>query len=71
MTHVLVALDLLPAAERQVVVLHHVLGLPPAEVARRVDRPPARVRDELARGTARLARLLQEAEATAQDRVAS
>lgn len=52
---VLVALDLLPAEERTVVVLHDVAGLTVPELAVRLDRPPTAVAAQLVRARARLA----------------
>ena len=59
MSAVLAALALLPDEERRVVVLHHLAGLSPEEVAARLARPPDVVHRQLARGTCALARLLQ------------
>ena len=56
---VLEALRALPVAERQVVVLHHLLSLTTAEIARDLDRPEGTVKAHLVRGRSRLAQALR------------
>src|SRR5215216_2979209 len=51
----LVALRALPVAQRQVLVLHHLMGLPVAEVARELGLPVGTVKTRLARGRRALA----------------
>jgi RNA polymerase sigma-70 factor (ECF subfamily) len=51
----LVALRALPVAQRQVLVLHHLVGLPVAEVARELGLPVGTVKTRLARGRRALA----------------
>ena len=53
------ALRALPLGQRQVVVLHHLVGLPVAEVARELRLPPGTVKSRLARGRAALASALE------------
>ncbi|MCU1692894.1 MAG: subfamily polymerase sigma-24 subunit [Frankiales bacterium] len=52
------ALSRLPVAERQVVVLHHLLDMPVEELAREVGRPSGTVKAQLVRGRRRLAAAL-------------
>jgi RNA polymerase sigma-70 factor, ECF subfamily len=54
----LVSLRALPVAQRQVLVLHHLVGLPVAEVARELGLPVGTVKTRLARGRRALARRL-------------
>jgi RNA polymerase sigma-70 factor (sigma-E family) len=56
------AVGQLPVEQRQAVVLHHLLDLPVAEVARELGRSENTVKTQLARARARLAELLQVAE---------
>ncbi len=56
------ALSRLPEAQRRAVVLHHVLGLPVAEVAAEVGAPEGTVKARLSRGRAALAVLLSDEE---------
>jgi RNA polymerase sigma-70 factor, ECF subfamily len=49
------ALAALPLGQRQVIVLHHLVGLPVAEVARELRLPPGTVKSRLARGRAAMA----------------
>ena len=60
------AVRTLPRAQQEVVVLHHVLDLPVADVARELDRSENTVKTQLARARARLAELLSD-----QDQVVS
>jgi RNA polymerase sigma-70 factor (sigma-E family) len=55
------ALRRLPAAQREVVALHHLGDVPVAEVAQALGVPVGTVKTRLARGRATLARLLDEA----------
>jgi RNA polymerase sigma-70 factor, ECF subfamily len=48
----------LPVAQRQVLVLHHLVGLPVAEVAHELGLPVGTVKTRLARGRRALARRL-------------
>lgn len=48
----------LSAEQRRVVVLHHLLDLPVADIARELGRPEATVKTQLVRARARLAELL-------------
>ena len=52
------ALATLPLAQRQVIVLHHLVGLPVEEVARELRLAPGTVKSRLARGRAAMADLL-------------
>lgn len=52
------ALQRIPVAQRQAIVLHHVAGLSVAEVADEVGAPTGTVKARLSRGRAALARLL-------------
>ena len=54
----LVGLRALPVAQRQVLVLHHLVGLPVGEVARKLGLPVGTVKTRLARGRRALARRL-------------
>lgn len=54
------ALTRLPDAQRRAIVLHHLAGLPVAEVARETDAPLGTVKARLARGRAALAVLLDD-----------
>jgi RNA polymerase sigma-70 factor, ECF subfamily len=54
----LAALRALPLAKRQVLVLHHLVGLPVAEIARELRLPVGTVKTRLARGRRALARRL-------------
>lgn len=56
---VMQALASLPLSERQVVVLHHLVGLPVAEIADEVGRPSGTVKAQLVRGRKRLAEELR------------
>jgi RNA polymerase sigma-70 factor (sigma-E family) len=49
------ALRALPLAQRQVIVLHHLVGLPVEEVARELRLAPGTVKSRLARGRAAMA----------------
>lgn len=51
---VLDPLGRLPMADRQAVVLHHLLGLTTAEVAVELSRPEGTVKTQLVRGRQRL-----------------
>ena len=53
------ALRALPLAQRQVIVLHHLVGLPVEEVARELRLAPGTVKSRLARGRAAMAGTLQ------------
>jgi RNA polymerase sigma-70 factor (sigma-E family) len=53
------ALRDLPLRQRQVIVLHHLVGLPVDEVARELRVPPGTVKSRLARGRAAMAGSLQ------------
>lgn len=55
---VLDALRSLPRTHREAVVLHHLVGLPVAEVAAQLDAPVGTVKSWLARGRAQLATAL-------------
>jgi len=50
----------LPAPQRTAVVLHHVVGLPYAEIAASTDRTESTVRSDVRRGLARLRTLIEE-----------
>ena len=52
------ALRALPVGQRQVLVLHHLAGLPVAEVAAELGLPAGTVKARLSRGRAALARRL-------------
>jgi RNA polymerase sigma-70 factor (ECF subfamily) len=52
------ALGTLPLGQRQVIVLHHLVGLPVEEVARELRVPAGTVKSRLARGRGALARIL-------------
>ena len=52
------ALRALPLAQRQVIVLHHLVGLPVDEVARELRLTPGTVKSRLARGRAAMAATL-------------
>jgi RNA polymerase sigma-70 factor (ECF subfamily) len=54
------AMRALPTAQREALVLHHLVGLPVDEVAQRVGSPVGTVKARLARGRAALAPLLQD-----------
>lgn len=54
------ALKQLPEAQRRAIVLHHLAGLPVAEVAHEVGAPEGTVKARLARGRAALAELLAD-----------
>jgi DNA-directed RNA polymerase specialized sigma24 family protein len=54
------ALARLPAAQRAVVVLHHLDGLPVDDIATLIDRTPAATESLLTRGRAGLRRALKE-----------
>lgn len=56
----LAALRQIPTAQRVAVVLHHLVGMPVAEVARQVGVAEGTVKARLSRGRAALALLLQE-----------
>ena len=53
------ALRALPLGQRQVIVLHHLVGLPVDEVARELGLAPGTVKSRLARGRATIASTLQ------------
>jgi RNA polymerase sigma-70 factor, ECF subfamily len=53
------ALRALPLGQRQVIVLHHLVGLPVDEVARELGLAPGTVKSRLARGRAAMASTLQ------------
>jgi RNA polymerase sigma-70 factor (sigma-E family) len=53
------ALRALPLGQRQVVVLHHLVGLPVEEVARELRLAPGTVKSRLARGRAAMAGILR------------
>ena len=53
------ALRALPLGQRQVIVLHHLVGLPVEEVARELRLAPGTVKSRLARGRAAMAGSLQ------------
>ena len=53
------ALRALPLGQRQVIVLHHLVGLPVSEVARELRLAPGTVKSRLARGRAAMASILQ------------
>jgi RNA polymerase sigma-70 factor, ECF subfamily len=53
------ALRALPLGQRQVIVLHHLAGLPVEEVARELGVPAGTVKSRLARGRGALARVLE------------
>jgi RNA polymerase sigma-70 factor (ECF subfamily) len=52
------ALRVLPLGQRQVIVLHHLVGLPVEEVARELRVPAGTVKSRLARGRRALAHVL-------------
>ena len=52
------ALRALPLGQRQVIVLHHLVGLPVEEVARELRLPTGTVKSRLARGRHALAHVL-------------
>jgi RNA polymerase sigma-70 factor (ECF subfamily) len=54
------ALRVLPTAQREAIALHHLAGLPVAEVALTLGVPEGTVKARLARGRAALATLLSE-----------
>ena len=58
------ALRRLPTAQRESIALHHLAGLPVAEVARTLDVPEGTVKARLARGRAALAVLLDDTDHT-------
>jgi RNA polymerase sigma-70 factor, ECF subfamily len=53
------ALRALPLGQRQVIVLHHLVGLPVEEVARELRLAPGTVKSRLARGRSAMAGTLQ------------
>jgi RNA polymerase sigma-70 factor (ECF subfamily) len=53
------ALRALPLGQRQVIVLHHLVGLPVEEVARELGLPAGTVKSRLARGRRALAQVLE------------
>jgi RNA polymerase sigma-70 factor (ECF subfamily) len=53
------ALRALPLGQRQVIVLHHLVGLPVEEIARELRLAPGTVKSRLARGRAAMAGLLE------------
>jgi RNA polymerase sigma-70 factor (ECF subfamily) len=61
------ALARLPLRHRQVLVLHHGVGLPVAQIAGELGVPVGTVKSWLARGRARLAGLLAEEQQEARD----
>ena len=58
------AMDALPDNQREVVLMHHVLGVSTREIAQTLDRTEVAVRQQLSRGLARLQRKLRKAEET-------
>lgn len=56
------ALRKIPAEQRRAIVLHHLVGMPVAEVASETGAPTGTVKARLARGRAALADLLREGE---------
>ena len=56
------ALRTLPVRQRQVIVLHHLVGLPVEEVAQTLRVPAGTVKSQLSRGRRALAARLGEAE---------
>jgi RNA polymerase sigma-70 factor, ECF subfamily len=58
----LAALRTLPIRQRQVLVLHHLVGMPVEEVARTLSLPSGTVKSTLARGRRALAVLLDDLE---------
>ena len=56
------ALRSLPVRQRQVIVLHHLVGLPVEEVAQTLRVPAGTVKSQLSRGRRALAARLREAE---------
>ena len=56
------ALGTLPVRQRQVIVLHHLVGLPVGEVAQTLRVPAGTVKSLLSRGRRALAARLVEAE---------
>jgi RNA polymerase sigma factor (sigma-70 family) len=52
------ALRALPLGQRQVIVLHHLVGLPVEEVARELHVPTGTIKSRLARGRRALAHVL-------------
>jgi RNA polymerase sigma-70 factor, ECF subfamily len=58
----LMALRTLPIRQRQVLVLHHLVGMPVEEVARTLSLPSGTVKSALARGRRALAVLLDDLE---------
>lgn len=61
---VVTALAELPRAHREAIVLHHVVGLPVADVAVELDAPVGTVKSWLSRGRRELASLLDSTHAT-------
>jgi RNA polymerase sigma-70 factor (ECF subfamily) len=59
---VVAALATLPADQRAVIVLRHVLGYTPGEIAKLLDSPRGTVNSRLRRGLDRLAEMLREEE---------
>lgn len=56
------AVEALPAAQREAVVLRHVVGLPYAEIAEAVERPVGTVKAEVHRALVRLRQLVPSEE---------
>lgn len=54
------AVRTLPRVQQEVIVLHHVLDMSVADVARELDRPENTVKTQLARARTRLAELLSD-----------
>jgi RNA polymerase sigma-70 factor (ECF subfamily) len=52
------ALRVLPVGQREVIVLHHLVGLPVEEVARELGVPAGTVKSRLVRGRRALAQVL-------------
>jgi RNA polymerase sigma-70 factor (ECF subfamily) len=53
-------LAMLPGPQRTAVVLHHVVGLPHAEIAASTGRPESTIRSDVRRGLARLRTMIEE-----------
>lgn len=60
MVEVVAAVRTLPRVQQEAVVLHYLLDMPVAAVARELDRPENTVKTQLARARARLAELLTD-----------
>lgn len=66
-TELLDLLARLPAEQRQVLVLHHLLGETTEQIAVRLDRPVGTVKGQLVRGRAALRGMLTEPEVSSHD----